>query len=143
MFAGTVTDAGTVTEVEFDESVTTTPPVGAELPIVTVQFTELFGNRDAPHCTDEMLITTTCTVALADEPLRVAVTVAAWFELTVAALMLNDAEVALAATVTDAGTVSPVTLLLSATLDPPEGAALLSITVHEAAPPCARLAAVH
>jgi hypothetical protein len=47
-----------------------------------------------------------------------------------AAVALKVAVVAPAATVTDAGTVSEVLLLASVTLDPPAGAAWLSVTVH-------------
>ena len=57
-----------------------------------------------------------------------------------AAVALNVALVAPAATVTDAGTVSRALLLANVTLDPPAGAAWLSVTVHVPAALCPRLA---
>ena len=57
-----------------------------------------------------------------------------------AVVALNVAVVAPAATVTDAGTVSEVLLLVSATLDPPAGAVWVSVTVHVPAALCPRLA---
>jgi hypothetical protein len=53
------------------------------------------------------------------------------------------AEVAPAATVADAGTVSSVLLEANATLDPPVGAAALSVTVQVVEALDARLAALH
>ena len=47
-----------------------------------------------------------------------------------AAVALKAAVVAPAATITEAGTVSQVLLLSSATLDPPVGAAWVSVTVQ-------------
>jgi len=47
-----------------------------------------------------------------------------------AAVALNVAVVAPAVTVTEAGTVSEALLLASVTLDPPAGAAWVSVTVH-------------
>ena len=56
-----------------------------------------------------------------------------------AAVPLKVAVVAPAATVTDAGTVSEVLLLASVTLDPPAGAAWVSVTVQALAALCPRL----
>jgi hypothetical protein len=56
-----------------------------------------------------------------------------------AAVALNVAVVAPAVTVTDAGTVSKVLLLASATLDPPVGAVWVSVTVHVLTALCPRL----
>ena len=50
--------------------------------------------------------------AAADEPFNVAVTVADWFETSVPVLAVNVAEVALAATLTEDGTVRRVEALL-------------------------------
>ena len=47
-----------------------------------------------------------------------------------AAVALNVAVVAPAATVTDAGTASELLLLTSVTIDPPVGAVWVSVTVH-------------
>lgn len=61
-FAGTVTDEGTVTEVELEESVTTDPPVGAARPRITVQVTGVFGKIEEAHWTDETVFTASVTV---------------------------------------------------------------------------------
>src|ERR1700683_1205426 len=57
-----------------------------------------------------------------------------------AAVALKLAVVASAATVTEAGTVSAVLLLVSAIPQPPAGAVCVSVTVHVLAPLCPRLA---
>jgi len=56
-----------------------------------------------------------------------------------AAVALNVAVVAPAATVTDAGTVSELLLLVRVTLDPPVGVVWVSVTVHMLAALCPRL----
>jgi hypothetical protein len=56
-----------------------------------------------------------------------------------AAVALNVAVVAPAVTVTDAGTISTALLLASVTLDPPAGAAWVSVTVQMLTALCARL----
>jgi hypothetical protein len=58
----------------------------------------------------------------------------------VAAVALKVAIVASAATATDAGTVSKVLLLASVTLEPPVGAAWVSVTVQVLTALCPRLA---
>jgi hypothetical protein len=60
----------------------------------------------------------------------VAVTVALWLLLMAAVVALKVADVAAAATVTDAGTVRVALVLVSATLAPPVGADLVRITVQ-------------
>ena len=62
-------------------------------------------------------------VAVWDEPLRVAVTVAVWVVVMVPRLAVKVAEELLAGTATDAGTVNTVLLLESPTVLPPEPAA--------------------
>ena len=62
-------------------------------------------------------------VALCELPLRMAVTVAVCVVVMVPRLAVKVAEVLLAGTVTDAGTVSAVLLLESPTVLPPEPAA--------------------
>jgi hypothetical protein len=57
-----------------------------------------------------------------------------------AAVALNVAVVAPAATVTDAGTVREALLLASVTFEPPAGAAGAIVTVHVLTAPCPRLA---
>ena len=60
-----------------------------------------------------------------------------------AAVALNVAVVAPAATVTDAGTVSEVLLLASVTEAPPDSAGCVVMTVQVLVAPCPRLAGVH
>lgn len=66
----------------------------------------------------------------------VAVMMPAWLSLTDVMAAVNLAVVSPASTVTDAGTLIAARLLDNCTTDPPEGAALLIVTVHasEAAP---------
>jgi hypothetical protein len=64
------------------------------------------------------------------------------FGIVTAAVPLNVAVVAPAATVTDAGTVSKVSLLASVTLDPPAGAVWVSVTVQVLTPLCPRLVGI-
>jgi hypothetical protein len=68
-----------------------------------------------------------CTEELATS---VAVMVALWELPTAAVVALKVAEVAAAATVTDAGTVRTALVLDRATVAPPVGAAVVSVTVH-------------
>ena len=63
------------------------------------------------------------TVVVWEEPLRVAVMVAVWLVVMVPRLAVKVVEVPPAGTVTEAGTVSAVLLLESATALPPVGAA--------------------
>ncbi len=70
-------------------------------------------------------------------PLAVAVSVADSVEVTAATVALKLAEVAPAATVTEAGTATAALLLPSATLSPPAGAALVSVTEQESLPAAA------
>ena len=62
-------------------------------------------------------------VAVWEAPFRVAVTVALWLVVSVPAVAVKLAEVLLAATVTEAGSVSAELLSESVTLAPPVGAA--------------------
>jgi hypothetical protein len=73
--------------------------------------------------------------ALWEAPFRVALMVADWVVVIVAAVAVKVAEVLFAGTVTDAGTVSAVLLLESPTALPPAGAAWLRVTVHVALAP--------
>lgn len=50
-------------------------------------------------------------------------------------MAVNDAEVAPDATVTEAGRVRSVLLLVSVTFEPPDGAAALSVAVQVVVPP--------
>ena len=60
-----------------------------------------------------------------------------------AAVALNAAVVAPAATVTVAGTVSKALLLASVTLDPPAGETCVIVTVHALAALCPNTAGLH
>jgi hypothetical protein len=123
--AGTVTDAGTVSEALLSERATLDPPAGAALFRVTVQVVE------APEFTlvglhaklETKIGATRLNGALWEAPFKVAVTVAFWVVFTVPAVAVKVAEVPLAGTVMDAGTVSEALLSESATTDPPAGAA--------------------
>ena len=76
-------------------------------------------------------------------PLRVAVMEGFWSEVTAAAVAVKVAEVAAAATVTEAGTVTAEVLLLArATVAPPAGAALERVTVQEVEEEAARVVLV-
>ena len=70
-------------------------------------------------------------------------TVAVWFELTVTAVAVNDALVALAGTVTEAGVVKLALLSDRATIAPPLGAAPLKVTVQVVVPGVMIVAGVH
>jgi len=67
-------------------------------------------------------------------PLLVAVSVAVVAEETAATVAEKLAEVAPAATVTDAGTVTAPELLARLTPKPPAGAAAVNVTVHASVP---------
>ncbi len=83
-------------------------------------------------------------VAVLLEPLRVAVMVGVWLEVTAAAAAVKEAVVAAAATVTEAGTVrAEVALLERATMEPPEGAALERATVQDVVEEAARVVLSH
>jgi hypothetical protein len=69
-------------------------------------------------------------LTLWDDAPSVAVMVALWLLPMAAVVALKAAEVAPAATVTDAGTVSTVLVLVRVTVEPPAGAAWVSVTVQ-------------
>jgi hypothetical protein len=72
-----------------------------------------------------------------------AVTTTVWLATIVPAVAVKFAEVAPDATLTEAGTVSAVALLESATVTPLEPAGCDSVTVHVDVPPELRLGGVH
>ena len=132
--AATVTDAGTVkAAVALLDNATLVPPVGAAFEIVTVHVVaEDAAGVVLPHCKDVTVIcvVTVSVIGLLD-PLRVAVIVAVWSDVTAAVVAVKVAVVAPAPTVTEAGTVTaPVALLDNATLVPPSDAAFEIVTVH-------------
>src|SRR5580658_10739052 len=137
LFAGTVTDAGTMSAVLLLESPTALPPNGAAWLRVTVQvlaapeFTLVGVQASAETSVGAIRF----KVALCEELPKVAVTVPDWLVVIAAAVALKEVEVLLAGTVTDAGTVSDALLLESPTALPPDGAAWLSVTVQVLAAP--------
>jgi hypothetical protein len=140
--AATVTDAGTVSKVLLLASLTEEPPGGAFCVSVTVQALAAPGARlEGLHASVNMSTGADTPIAAVIElPPRVAVKVALWsLVIKAAAVALNVAVVAPAATVTDAGTMSKVLLLVSLTDEPPVGAAWVSVTVHVLTAPCPRL----
>ena len=82
-------------------------------------------------------------VAAADEPFNVAVTVADWFETSVPVLAVNVAEVALAATLTEDGTVNRVEALLESATEVLAVVDFDRVTVQVVLALEARLAAAH
>ena len=92
---------------------------------MTVQVLEAFCPRLVGLQTSDETNTgaTKLTVAFAELPLYVAVTVELPLLAIVVVVALNVAEVAAAATVTDAGTVRAAFVFVSATKAPPVGAA--------------------
>jgi len=123
--AGTVTEAGMVSKALLSERATLLPPVGTAWFRVTVQVV------DAPEFTlvglhDKAVTSmgaTRVTLAVLEAPFRVAVTVAVWVMVMVPRLAVKVVEVVVAGTVTEAGTLSAVLLLDSASALPPVGAA--------------------
>ena len=123
--AATVTEAGTVSRELLSASATTLPPVGAAWFRVTVQVVA------APELTLVGLQVSAVTsmgatrVRLVDcvEAFKVAVTVAGWVVVRVPAVAAKVAEVALAATGTEVGTVNEGLLSEIATTLPAGGAA--------------------
>jgi len=144
--AGTVTDAGTESTVALvDASATVLPPAGAARLKVTVHVVEAPGARlTGTHASDETVgLGVTVIVAVAFAPSD-AVSVTVCDVLTAPAVAVNVAEVADAATATDAGVVSAVLLsVVSATLLPPVGAGCVRVTVHVVEAPDTTLAGLH
>jgi hypothetical protein len=143
--AGTVTDAGTVTTEELLVSAMVAPPTAAGWESATVHVELALGARLAgAHCKELMTVGgTSDTVALLEDAFKEAVIVAVCGEEILPVLAVKVAEPALAATVTDAGTVIPAPVPVRVTTTPPAGAAFDSVTVQEVLAFDVRLAAAH
>ena len=144
--AGTTVEVGTDSAVVLlDASPTVLPPVGAVWSRVTVQVVAAPETMlDGAHASDETLgLGVTFTVAVALPP-SVAVRVTVCGVVTTAAVAVNVADVALPATLTEAGTGSAVELLdAKVTVLPPAGAPWFKVTVHVVVAPDATLAGAH
>jgi hypothetical protein len=131
--AGTVTVAGTVKVLLFEDNDTVVPPAGAAPDSLTVQdVLPLEVRLDALHFREDKVTGAVREISNGnDETPTEAVIVAVPFEVKVPALALKVAEVEAARTVTEEGTVSNELLEDKATTTPPAGAAPDSVTVHE------------
>jgi hypothetical protein len=142
----TVTEAGAVSKALLLASVTLDPPVGAVSLRVTVHVLaalcpRLVGLQATPETSTGV---SRLTLAVCELLPRVAVTLALWLlAMEAAAVALKVAVLAPTGTVTEAGTVSEALLLASVTLDPPVGAACVSVTVQVLAARWPRLVGLH
>jgi len=134
--AGTVTLAGKLKSVEFDEKFTTAPPVGA------AEVNEIVPNRDEPttKSSTEMLASAAGGVTVTEsdfsEKLGVASTLTAVGAVTVFPVTGKVALLAPAGIKTEAGQSSAAGLLLSSVTNiPPVGAADCSFTVADPVTP--------
>src|SRR4029077_18044043 len=143
--AGTMTEAGTVKVGLLEASETAVPPAGAALDNVTVQEVLAFEARlEAVHVREDRLTGASKEIVTGDEvPFRDAVTVALALDVTVPAVAIKEAEVEVAGTMTEEGTVKVGLLEASETAVPPAGATLDNVTVQEVLAFEARLEAVH
>lgn len=132
---GTLTLAGADTLVVVLEMATVVPPVGAASVRLTVQVAEAGAVSIAGVQLNELKAevgwAVTDTVAVRIAPPAEAVTVTVCVEATAAAVRVKLADIAPAATVRLAGTVSAELLLETATANPPDAAVLFSVTVQE------------
>ena len=130
----TVTETGKVNEVVLMDKLTREPPVGAALLSVTVQVVEVLevSVSGAQMRLVGTVFVTRLSEKVTEEPDSDAVMTAVLLVVIVEAVAVKLAEVAPAATVTEAGTVNAALLSDRETREPPVGAALLSVTVQVA-----------
>src|SRR3954454_6790968 len=128
--AATVTEAGTPTTALLLRSATAAPPAGAAELSVTVPVLLEPPTTDAGTTVSPVRGGFTTRVTTLDPPLLVAVMFGDVTEMTGVVVTANDAVVAPAPTVTEAGTAATVVLLLvSVTTAPPAGAGPFSVTL--------------
>jgi hypothetical protein len=148
--AGTIRQAGAVNAELLEVRPTEDPPDGAGRFRITVHVVEPPGaTLEGLHATEVASTAgaarggVNVKFAVRELTPKVAVMLAPWFVVTKAAAAVKLVEVDPAATVTEAGTVRPPVLLLSATVVPPAGAAALSVTVQFALPGVTMEAGLH
>ena len=144
--AATVTEDGAVNRALLEANATADPPVGAAALSATVHVVEAPDARLAGlHSREDTVAAGAASTieAVCELPLRVAVMVTVGSEALWPAVTVKLDWVAPAATITEDGAVNSVLLEASATLDPPVGAAALSVTVHVVEAPETRLAGLH
>ena len=132
--AATAMAAGTVKSELVFPRVTLAPPDGAAFVKVTVQVLDPFGYRVPwlQASEDTCVDATRLRAAVCELPLYVAVRVAPASALIVDVVAENVADAAPAATVTVAGMATAALVVLRETAAPPDGAALLKVTVQVA-----------
>ena len=134
--ADTVTEAGTVRAALLALNDTTCPPVGAALVRLTVQVLDVPESNveGAQASEDKTAGATRLRLAVCDPPFRVAVSRAVLSLETAATVAVKVALVAVAATVTEAGTATLELLLARLTARPPLGAARVRLIVQAEVP---------
>jgi hypothetical protein len=128
--AATVTDAGTTKAADEELNATTCPPTGAgsarvTVPVVPYPPVTLDGENETPAGTTGRTLIVPETVA----PFATPESVAVLPEVAIAVVTVKVADDAPAATVTEAGTVTPMLLLDNVTARPPVGAGPTNVTV--------------
>ena len=143
----TVAEPGRVNmPVGLADNVRNMPPAGAGIEMVAVQVVEVEDIKVVlAQTTEDRVIGAVMERARdLEEPLKVAVMEGFWAEVTAAAVAVKVVEEAPTVTVTDGGTVTAEVLLLAiATLEPPAGAGLESVTVQVVEADATRLVLLH
>ena len=130
--AGTVTVAGMANRALVSDSATTLPPEGAGSFKVTVH-SELTAELIVPGLQDSAETSTpgaSVKEAVWEPPFKLAMIVTLWVAVTVLAVIVNEADVAPAATDTEAGIVNRALLSDRATVLPLGGAGWFKVTVQ-------------
>jgi len=143
--AGTVAEAGTETFELLLETDTTAPPASAAMSRVAVQVLDDPGARvvGVQAREDSVGSGTSVRVKVFETPCQAAVSTAGVLVATRTAVAVKAAVVDPARTVTDAGAVSFVLLLETATTAPPAGAIPMRVTLQEEVPGVETAAGVH